>query len=124
MYPKRYLLAIYILILLWKPRRVLLIVYKHSALASVTPPDIFYELHLPQKIIDNTLLSSLQLETILYACQRHTMFSPQGRCYLNESSIGYRYGFLLGDGAGVGKGRTIAGIIYENYLLSRKRALW
>lgn len=30
--------------------------------------------------------------------------------------------FLIGDGAGVGKGRTIAGIIYENYLLSRKRA--
>lgn len=29
-----------------------------------------------------------------------------------------------GDGAGVGKGRTVAGIIYENYLLGRKRALW
>ena len=29
-----------------------------------------------------------------------------------------------GDGAGVGKGRTIAGIIYENYLHGRKRALW
>lgn len=32
--------------------------------------------------------------------------------------------FKLGDGAGVGKGRTLAGIIYENYLLGRKRALW
>lgn len=31
---------------------------------------------------------------------------------------------LPGDGAGVGKGRTLAGIIYENYLLGRKRALW
>lgn len=31
---------------------------------------------------------------------------------------------VTGDGAGVGKGRTIAGIIYENYLLGRKRALW
>lgn len=31
---------------------------------------------------------------------------------------------LAGDGAGVGKGRTVAGIIYENYLLGRKRALW
>lgn len=30
----------------------------------------------------------------------------------------------LGDGAGVGKGRTIAGIIYENYLKGRKRAIW
>lgn len=37
---------------------------------------------------------------------------------------GSRAGFLVGDGAGVGKGRTIAGIIYENYLKGRKRALW
>lgn len=35
-----------------------------------------------------------------------------------------RAGFLIGDGAGVGKGRTIAGIILENYLKGRKRALW
>jgi len=31
---------------------------------------------------------------------------------------------VTGDGAGVGKGRTIAGIIYENYLRGRKRSLW
>jgi len=37
---------------------------------------------------------------------------------------GTRAGFLIGDGAGVGKGRTVAGIIYENYLRGRKRALW
>ena len=29
-----------------------------------------------------------------------------------------------GDGAGVGKGRTIAGLIYENYLNGRKKAIW
>lgn len=31
---------------------------------------------------------------------------------------------FLGDGAGVGKGRTIAGIIFENYLRGRKKAIW
>ena len=31
---------------------------------------------------------------------------------------------MIGDGAGVGKGRTIAGIIYDNYLKGRKRAVW
>uniref|UniRef100_A0A4W5R4G1 Protein strawberry notch homolog 2 n=1 Tax=Hucho hucho TaxID=62062 RepID=A0A4W5R4G1_9TELE len=36
----------------------------------------------------------------------------------------YQSSYLIGDGAGVGKGRTIAGIIYENYLLGRKRSLW
>lgn len=29
-----------------------------------------------------------------------------------------------GDGAGVGKGRTVAGVIFENYLKGRKKALW
>jgi hypothetical protein len=29
-----------------------------------------------------------------------------------------------GDGAGVGKGRTIAGLIYENFLQGRKKAIW
>jgi hypothetical protein len=29
-----------------------------------------------------------------------------------------------GDGAGVGKGRTIAGVIFENYVKGRKRAIW
>jgi hypothetical protein len=31
---------------------------------------------------------------------------------------------FVGDGAGVGKGRTIAGIIFENYLCGHKKALW
>lgn len=35
-----------------------------------------------------------------------------------------RAGFLIGDGAGVGKGRTVAGIILENYLKGRKKSLW
>jgi hypothetical protein len=37
---------------------------------------------------------------------------------------GERRGFLLGDGAGVGKGRTIAGIIFENILNNRTKAIW
>ena len=31
---------------------------------------------------------------------------------------------MIGDGAGVGKGRTIAGVIFDNYLKGRKRAIW
>ena len=49
-----------------------------------------------------------------FLLQQHETFLPNGD----------RAGFLIGDGAGVGKGRTIAGIIYENYLLGRKRAVW
>jgi hypothetical protein len=59
-------------------------------------------------------LSALQLEAIVYSCQKHQDFLPNN----------HRCGFLIGDGAGVGKGRTIAGVIFENYLLGRKKALW
>ena len=32
--------------------------------------------------------------------------------------------FFIGDGAGVGKGRTIAGIMYENWLKGRHKHIW
>ena len=37
---------------------------------------------------------------------------------------GQRCGFFVGDGAGVGKGRTIAGIILEGILSKRPKAIW
>lgn len=89
-------------------------VVETSSLSSVTPPNIWYRLMLPQEVIANCYLSALQLEAVVYACQQHETFLADGT----------RAGFLIGDGAGVGKGRTVAGIIYENYLLGRKRALW
>ncbi|XP_048582469.1 protein strawberry notch homolog 1-like [Nematostella vectensis] len=89
-------------------------VVETSSLASVTPPNIWYKLKLPPEVIDRTFLSALQLEAVVYACQQHEIFLESGE----------RAGFLIGDGAGVGKGRTVAGIIYENYLLGRKRAIW
>ena len=39
-------------------------------------------------------------------------------------SSGCRAGYLIGDGAGVGKGRTIAGIILENWNCGRKKSVW
>uniref|UniRef100_A0A2K5KA99 Protein strawberry notch homolog 1 n=1 Tax=Colobus angolensis palliatus TaxID=336983 RepID=A0A2K5KA99_COLAP len=89
-------------------------VVETSSLSSVTPPDVWYKTSIAEETIDNGWLSALQLEAITYAAQQHETSLPNGD----------RAGFLIGDGAGVGKGRTIAGIIYENYLLSRKRALW
>ena len=50
----------------------------------------------------------------LFQCQQHEQFLASGE----------RAGFLIGDGAGVGKGRTIAGIIFENFLQGRKKAIW
>lgn len=85
-----------------------------ASLASVLPPNVYYTLRLPKETINGGKLSALQLEAVVYACQQHEHFLRNGD----------RAGFLVGDGAGVGKGRTIAGIIYENYLNGRKKALW
>ncbi|KAI6691687.1 hypothetical protein NL676_028515 [Syzygium grande] len=68
----------------------------------------------PDKLETSKLLSCLQIETLVYACQRH----------LQHLANGTRAGFFVGDGAGVGKGRTIAGLIWENWHQGRKKALW
>lgn len=89
-------------------------VVETASLSSVHPPNVWYRMAIGEDVIDSGKLSALQLEAITYACQQHEQFLRDGS----------RAGFLLGDGAGVGKGRTLAGVIYENYLLGRKRAIW
>lgn len=90
-------------------------VVETSSLSTVEPPDITYKLSLPADVINKGCLSSLQLESVIYANQQHEKMMADGKT---------RRGFLIGDGAGVGKGRTIAGIIYENYLCGRKKSIW
>uniref|UniRef100_A0AAR5PXE4 Protein strawberry notch n=1 Tax=Dendroctonus ponderosae TaxID=77166 RepID=A0AAR5PXE4_DENPD len=89
-------------------------VVETASLSSVAPVDVWYTVSIPEETIKTGALSALQLESITYTSQAHENILPGGS----------RAGFLIGDGAGVGKGRTIAGIIYENYLKGRKRAIW
>ncbi|CAB4057791.1 Protein strawberry notch homolog 2,Protein FORGETTER 1,Protein strawberry notch,Protein strawberry notch homolog 1 [Lepeophtheirus salmonis] len=89
-------------------------VVETASLASVEPPEVWYEVSIPASTIDEGKLSALQLESITYTSQQHAQFLPNGD----------RAGFLIGDGAGVGKGRTIAGIIFENYCKGRRRSIW
>ena len=35
-----------------------------------------------------------------------------------------RRGFFLGDGTGVGKGRIVAAVIFDNWRQKRKKAVW
>ncbi|KAL1131058.1 hypothetical protein AAG570_012295 [Ranatra chinensis] len=89
-------------------------VVESTSLSSVEPTDVWYRLNMPQETISQGKLSALQLEAVTYACQQHANKLPDGT----------KAGFLIGDGAGVGKGRTIAGIIFENYLAGRKKSIW
>ncbi|CAI9784017.1 unnamed protein product [Fraxinus pennsylvanica] len=85
-----------------------------SSLSAVQPPDPTYDLRIKDDLESSKALSCLQIETLVYACQRH----------LQHLQDGARAGFFVGDGAGVGKGRTIAGLIWENWHHGRRKALW
>ncbi|KAJ8762665.1 hypothetical protein K2173_010686 [Erythroxylum novogranatense] len=85
-----------------------------SSLSAVQPPEPTYHLKTKDELEKTNALSCLQIETLVYASQRHLQHLPNGA----------RAGFFIGDGAGVGKGRTIAGLILENWLLGRRKALW
>ncbi len=62
-------------------------VVETSSMSSVEPPDVYYRLSIPESIIDCGQLSALQLETIVYTCQKHEQFLPNGE----------RAGFLVGE---------------------------
>lgn len=85
-----------------------------SSLSAVHPPEPTYDLLIKDDLESSKALSCLQIETLVYASQRHLQHLPNGA----------RAGFFVGDGAGVGKGRTIAGLIWENWHHGRRKALW
>ncbi|XP_021692563.2 protein FORGETTER 1 isoform X3 [Hevea brasiliensis] len=85
-----------------------------SSLSAVQPPEPTYDLKIKEDLETKKALSCLQIETLVYASQRHHQHLPNGA----------RAGFFIGDGAGVGKGRTIAGLIWENWLQGRRKTLW
>lgn len=88
-------------------------VVETSSLSAVQPPEPTHKLTIMEELDKTNALSCLQIETLVYACQRHLHHLPTGA----------RAGFFIGDGAGVGKGRTIAGLIWENWQQGRHKAL-
>ncbi|KAJ1459308.1 P-loop containing NTP hydrolase pore-1-domain-containing protein [Pelagophyceae sp. CCMP2097] len=90
---------------------------ENGSLATVAPPDVTYQLEIAvqrAEVVAEGKLSDLQLEFVAYACQRHD----------TDLASGSRGGFFLGDGAGMGKGRQLAGLIMENCLQGRKKHIW
>ena len=85
-----------------------------AAMSAIQPPPVTYKPNLSQDIIDNGVLSDVQLEAVTYAGQSHSQTLPNGTTR----------GFFLGDGTGVGKGRTVTGIILDNFNKGSKKAVW
>jgi len=105
-------------------------------MAAVAPPRPSYQPHLPPRILSGGILSDAQLESVVYAGEAHAghlagsytvdetydLVSAAPADALN--AVRFRRGWFLGDGTGAGKGRQVAGIILDNWLKSRRHAVW
>lgn len=107
-----------------------------AAMSSVAGPKPTFQPLLPAHIVSDNALSHPQLESVIYAGEAHSTyitgtFSVDETLSIvtpvdpdHEEAVQFRKGWFLGDGTGIGKGRQVAGIILDNKLNGRLRAVW
>ena len=107
-----------------------------TAMSSVAPPKPSYQPRFPAGLVEQGMLSDAQLESVIYAGDAHSQHLTR-RWSIDanwdkvevapddcEHAIRFRKGWFLGDGTGAGKGRQVAGVLLDNWLKGRRRAVW
>ncbi len=84
-----------------------------SAVKAPKPPDDCLE-DIASNVVSEGKLSNLQLEAVAYA----------NMCFGKNLEDGSRRGFFIGDGAGIGKGRELAGIVAQQWARGVRKHLW
>jgi hypothetical protein len=117
-----------------------------ASLSSVDPPPITYKLTLPDYVrlftsqkssfiqpLPSRRLSRMDCFLLPSSKPSHMLASNMISSLalaLAEVSVRFQHtltdtpGYFIGDGAGVGKGRQLAGIIFENWIRGRKKHVW
>ena len=102
------------------------------AMGSIPAPIPDYVPALQDRVLQESLLSEAQIETVIYAGNAWQQYLPglfvpaeEGvGLQLDENGRAYRKGYFLGDGTGAGKGRQIAACILDGWLAGRRKAIW
>ena len=84
-----------------------------SAVKAPKPPDDALA-DISPDVVKEGKLSNLQLEAVAYA----------NMCFGKNLEDGSRRGFFIGDGAGIGKGRELAGIVAQQWARGVRKHLW
>jgi hypothetical protein len=90
------------------------LIVETPGLVNVVPPPITYRPNLPRNLSEESLISALQFERIIYAGQTHEQ----------RLGNGARAGISIGDGTGAGKMTTLAGVILDNWFRERRKTVW
>ena len=104
--------------------------------ADVPAPRPAYRPRLPANVISDGWVADAQLESVMYAGEAHDGFLAGSWTVAATfdlvsaapddavNAVRFRRGFMLGDGTGAGKGRQSAGIILDNWMRGRRKAVW
>ena len=95
-----------------------------AALAGVLAPMPSYRPHLPRYTVSEGIVSDVQIEAVTFIGEAHSHYIQTQGTDDGSPTSSFRQGFMLGDGAGAGKGRIIAATIVDRRAKGDDIALW